>query len=69
MRRALLALATSLALSADQRITVLDTTMIGEKWLIVAGVLASAACGVWLLSVFLYTRSRNKARRWTPSPY
>ena len=44
------------------RISILDTTTIGEKWVVIAGGAAAAAFAALLLPAFLNVRNRNSLR-------
>lgn len=48
--------------SASERMSALDTSTIGEKWVVIAGGMASSALAVLLLPAFLYLKSRNSFR-------
>jgi hypothetical protein len=47
--------------SPAERMHVLDTTMIGEKWMLAGGGMAALAIASLMVAVVLYFRSRRKA--------
>ncbi|MCA1634655.1 MAG: hypothetical protein LC802_13420 [Acidobacteria bacterium] len=48
--------------SSAERISALDTSTIGERWVVIAGGMTSAALAVLIFSAFHYMKSRNGFR-------
>jgi uncharacterized membrane protein len=47
--------------SPSERMSVLDTTTINEKWMLIGGGMMALAITLLILAVILYFRSRKKA--------
>ena len=45
----------------SERVSLLDTTMIGEKWMLIGGGMASLAATALIIAVALYFRARRRA--------
>ena len=45
----------------SERVSLLDTTMIGEKWMLIGGGMAFLAATALILAVALYFRARRRA--------